>query len=42
MNGPSGNQNSSDFAMKRRYLRGKSAIPSGQGSAFERWFAAST
>ena len=42
MNGPSGNQKSSDFAMKRRYRRGKSAMPSGQGSAFERWLAART
>ena len=33
---------SSDFAMKRRKRRGKSGIPSGHGSKFDRWFAAST
>ena len=39
---PSGNQKSSDFAMKRRKRRGKSGIPSGHGSKFDQWFAAST
>ena len=38
----SGNQNSSDFAMKRKKRRGKSGIASGQGSKFDQWFAAST
>ena len=33
---------SSDLAMKRRFRRGKRGIPSGQGSKFELWFAAST
>ena len=32
---PSGNQKSSDFAMKRRNRRGKSGIPSGHGSKFD-------
>ena len=39
---PSGNQKSSDFAMKRRNRRGKSGIPRGHGSKFDEWFAAST
>ena len=39
---PSGNQKSSDFAMKRRKRRGKRGIPSGQGSKFDQWFAART
>ena len=39
---PSGNQKSSDFAMKRRNRRGKSGIPSGHGSKFDQWFAART
>jgi len=39
---PSGHQYSSDFAMKRRYRRGKSGAASGQGSKFELWLAAIT
>ena len=39
---PSGGQKSSFFAMKRRKRRGNSGIPSGHGSKFDQWFAAST
>ena len=39
---PSGGQKSSFFAMKRRNRRGKSGTPSGHGSKFDQWFAAST
>ena len=38
----SGNQYSSDFAMKRNCRRGKSGSPSGQGSKLDVWFAART
>ena len=38
----SGNQYSSDFAMKRSCRRGNSGSPSGHGSKFDVWFAAST
>src|SRR5687768_11362950 len=38
----SGGQKSSDLAMKRRKRRGQSGMPSGHGSKFELWFAAST
>jgi hypothetical protein len=42
MTAPRGNQKSSDFAMNRRKRCGKSAIPSGHGSKFDQWLAAST
>ena len=42
MSGPSGNQKSSDLAMKRRNRRGQSGNPIAHGSRFEWWPAAST
>src|SRR6185295_3627896 len=39
---PSGGQKSSFFAMNRRNRRGNSGMPSGHGSKFDQWFAAST
>ncbi len=42
MIGPSGNQNSSAFAMNRKKRRGKNGIASGHGSKFDQWFAART
>ena len=42
MIGPSGNQKSSAFAMKRKKRLGKNGIASGHGSKFDQWFAAST
>jgi len=42
MSGPSGHQNSSALAMKRRYRCGKSGTPSGHGSKLETWLAART
>ena len=38
----SGNQKSSDFAMKRKKRRGKKGSASGHGSKFDQWFAART